>query len=90
MADLSTYGILGLDFMKEHHCSIDLHQDVLKFFFKLQFAGKMGFFRVSVIDDITISPSTGTVLFGKIIDFKDATDCHEGILELGDKFVERN
>ena len=58
VADLSIDGILGLDFMKQHQCSIDLHQDVLKFqnsSVKLQFAGKMGCYRVSAAKVITIT-----------------------------------
>lgn len=61
VADLQVNGILGLDFMKNNNCNIDLQNDSQMCgnnSYPLKLCGRIGCYRVSAAKDICIPPGT--------------------------------
>lgn len=88
VAKLNTTGILGLDFLSAQECnvnmkdkSIDLDGKVIKCTIK----GKMGCYRVSLLDTVSIPPRHELVTSGRINEF--CNDIHGiGIIEPTENF----
>lgn len=88
VAELNTAGIVGLDFMTEYECSIDLKQKCLVMDGKrirCDMKGKMGCYRVSLVETVSIPPRHEMLTCGQINDY-----CHDikgtGIIEPSDTF----
>ncbi|CAG2215708.1 unnamed protein product [Mytilus edulis] len=94
VADISIDGILGLDFMKENNCKIDLQQETLQCksnTYPMAFSGKIGCYRISAAEDISIPPGTEAFARGRINDYDTLTSKLQiGIIEPSEKFVKRD
>ena len=88
VAELNTTGIIGLDFMSEYGCSIDLKQKCLVIDgkkLKCDLKGKIGCYRVSLAETVSVPPRHEMLTCGQINDY-----CHDikgiGIIEPSDTF----
>ncbi|CAC5422756.1 unnamed protein product [Mytilus coruscus] len=94
VADLSTDGILGLDFMKKNDCKIDLQQETLQCknnTYPMAFSGKIGCYRILAAENISIPPGTETFSRSRINDYDTSTSKLQiGIIEPCEKFVKRD
>lgn len=69
IADIENDVILGLDFLKDNNCHLDLTKDTLYIkekSCKLVLGGKLGCFRVTVAETVTIPPRSEMIISGKV------------------------
>ena len=88
VAELNTAGILGLYFMTEYECSIDLKQMCLVMNGKrirCDMKGKIGCYRVSLVETGSIPPRHEMCTCGEINDYCHSVKCI-GIIEPSDTF----
>jgi hypothetical protein len=70
LVDISTDGILGLDFLKRNKCLVDISS--VKMYVEgtvpeLQLEGHLGFFRVSLKETISIPPQSEIICPGQLL-----------------------
>ncbi len=69
VADIDMDTIIGLDFLKAHNCQLDMVNDTLKVGeqnCKLNLAGKIGCYRVTVSEPIEIPARSEMIIKGKV------------------------
>ena len=88
VAELNTSGILGLDFLSDYECAIDIKQKCIVLDGKrirCDMKGKIGCYRVSLMETVSILPRHEMLISCQINDY-----CHDikgtGIVEPSDDF----
>ncbi|CAG2215715.1 unnamed protein product [Mytilus edulis] len=82
VADISIDGILGLDFMKKNNCKIDLQQETLQCksnTYPMAFSGKIGCYRISAAEDISIPPGTEAFAWDNALLAKTLVEAREQV-----------
>ena len=94
IADLPMDGILGLDFIQSQRCVIDIESNVMRYAnqgIPLYFEGRIGCFRVTVKENISIQPGTEMIVKGYVQDApKLRKDNEWAMLEPCEKFLKRD
>jgi hypothetical protein len=94
IADLPMDGILGLDFIQSQRCVIDLESNVMRYAnqeIPLYFEGRIGCFRVTVKENISIQPGTEMIVKGFVQDApKLRKDNKWAMLEPCEMFLKRD
>ena len=92
VAELNTSGILGLDFLSDYECAIDIKQKCIVLDGKrirCDMKGKIGCYRVSLMETISLPPRHEMLLSCQINDY-----CHDikgtGIVEPSDDFHKKS
>ena len=90
IADLPLDGSLGLDFIQSQRCVIDLESNRVRYAnqeLPLYFEGRIGCFRVTVKENISIQPGTEMIVKGYVQDAPKLRKNHEwAMLEPCEKF----
>ena len=69
VADIDVDGILGLDFLKKNNCTLDMNRDILTVkgrTCKLSVDGKIGCYRISVSETVSIPSMSEVIIEGKV------------------------
>ena len=94
VADLSVDGILGLDFLRSNNCRMDLSKGSLNMTkvekpINCKYKGKIGFFRVTLCENVSIPPMSEIVTYGNVKGKDDQDNINipkTGILESSEQF----
>ena len=94
VAELAMDGIIGLDFLRENHCTINLQEETMLCGTQkmpLQFTGRLGCYRVSVAEDTCIPPGTEAIIPGRINDYESTEmKMDNGIVEPCEAFIAKD
>ncbi|CAC5382862.1 unnamed protein product [Mytilus coruscus] len=94
VADLAIEGIIGLDFLRENGCLINLQEEHMVCHnqkIPLNFTGELGCYRVSVVEDTCIQPGTEALVQGHINEYPSTkNEVGLGVIEPCDKFIARD
>ncbi|VDI10936.1 Hypothetical predicted protein [Mytilus galloprovincialis] len=91
IAGLSVEGILGLDFLQTNGCKVDLGNKVMERdnqHIPLLLQGKLGVYRVTVKDKVSIAPRSEVVIQGEELNYDSAVQV-TGIIEPSEEFLDR-
>ena len=89
IADISTEGILGLDFLKQHKCLVDVSLGKLYvggMEHELQLQGHLGCFNVSLKETITIPPMSEMICPGRLLLPSDKIISEALMVEANERF----
>ncbi|XP_033761565.1 uncharacterized protein LOC117343329 [Pecten maximus] len=90
IADLTIDGLLGMDFMIEQGCMVDIAQGLLRMCdinIPLLFEGSYGCYRVAVSENICLPPASEMIVVGNVIAEKRSRIPGTCVLEPTDRFI---